>query len=92
MLHGYEQAVELRNPQIVFFVHRKWHTDAIYEVDLVKAQEMGLTFHQTFKLCCCSFWRRSSRINRKSRWTRWNDLVRETIRSRTARTVGWPTA
>ena len=29
-------------PQLVIFVHSKWHTDTIYEIDLVKAQSMGL--------------------------------------------------
>ena len=28
--------------------HHRWHTDTIYEIDLVNAQEMGLTFYQQF--------------------------------------------
>ena len=31
-------------PQLVPCVHLKWHTDSIYEFDLVNAQEMGLPF------------------------------------------------
>ena len=35
-------------PQIVPHVHHKWHTATIYEIDLVKTQQMRLQFHQTF--------------------------------------------
>ena len=30
--------------QIVLCVHHKWHTDTVCEMDLVKAQDMGLIF------------------------------------------------
>ena len=33
-------------PQLVSYVHHKWHTDTICEIDLVKPQEMSLkSFH-----------------------------------------------
>ena len=35
-------------PHIVPDVHHKWHTDTVYETDLLKAQDMSLTFLQTF--------------------------------------------
>ena len=37
-----------RQPQLVLSVHQKWHTDTIYEIDLINAQEMGLTYFQSF--------------------------------------------
>ena len=30
-------------PQLVLCVHHKWHTDTVYEIDLVKAQDMDQT-------------------------------------------------
>ena len=32
-----------RKPQIVPFVHQKWHTGTIFEIDLVNVQDIGLT-------------------------------------------------
>ena len=34
--------------QLVPCVHHKWLTDTVYEMALVKTQEMGLTFYHTF--------------------------------------------
>ena len=33
---------------LVLYVHDKWHTDIIYEIALVQAQELGLNFYETF--------------------------------------------
>ena len=35
-----------RSKKLGATTHQKWHTDIIYETDLVKPQEMGLTFYQ----------------------------------------------
>ena len=35
-------------PQLGPYIHHKWHTDTIYEIDLVKVQDMGLKFYQIF--------------------------------------------
>ena len=42
-------------PQIVLHVHHKWHTDTIYEIDLVKTQDMDLKYYQTFSYAVVSF-------------------------------------
>ena len=42
-------------PQIVLHVQHKWHTDTFYEIDLVKAQELGLQFYQTFSCAVVDF-------------------------------------
>ena len=36
-------------PQIIPCVHHKWHTDAEYETELVKAQDLGPKFHHTIR-------------------------------------------
>ena len=41
-------------PQLVPCDHHKCHTDTIYEIDLVRAQEMGLTNLSNIQVCCCS--------------------------------------
>ena len=71
--------------QLVPYVHRKWHADTIYEIDLVKAQHMCLSFYQTFIYAVVHFGDVLAKCICKSRWTRSNDLVCKTIRSRTAR-------
>ena len=35
-------------PQSVPYVHHKWHTDTVYEIDLVKAPEMYLKVYHAF--------------------------------------------
>ena len=39
----------------LLFVHNEWHTDTIREHDLVKAQDMGPQFHQTFSFAVVHF-------------------------------------
>ena len=56
--------------QTVPYHHHKWDTDTIRETDLLKAQDMGLKYTKHRVMLC--------------RWKLSNDLVRKTIRSRTA--------
>ena len=35
-------------PQIVPYVHHKWHADTIDDIDMVKAQDMGPEFYHSF--------------------------------------------
>ena len=42
-------------PQLVLTFTTKWHTDNIYEIDLVKAQDMDLQFYQTFSYAVVHF-------------------------------------
>ena len=42
-------------PQIVPYVHHEWHTDTVYEIDLVKAQDMSSDFHRTFSYAVVHF-------------------------------------
>ena len=51
------------------------HTDTGYEVDSVKAQQIGSKFRSNIQSCCCSLRRRSSRMYCKSRWPRSEELV-----------------
>ena len=39
---------------VLTFTH-KWHTDTIYEIDLVKVQDMGLKFYQIFSYAVVHF-------------------------------------
>ena len=75
-------------PQLVLHIHHKWHTGTFYETDLVTEQSRSklLPCLPNIQLCCCSLWRRPSRMYCKSHFTRSNELVRKTIRGRTART------
>ena len=41
-------------PHKVPYGHHKWHTDTDYEIDLVKAQDVGLQLLPNIRLCCCS--------------------------------------
>ena len=59
------------------------HTDTIYEMDVVKSTRHVSKILPNIQLCCCLLWRHSS-MSCMSRWTRSNDLVRRTIRVRTA--------
>ena len=42
-------------PQLVPYVHHKWHTDTSYESDSVKAHSMSLKFYQTFSYVVVPF-------------------------------------
>ena len=42
-------------PQFVPYEHHKWHTNTIYGIDLVKAQEMGLKCFQSFSYAVVHF-------------------------------------
>ena len=42
-------------PQLGPYIHHKWHTDTIYEIDLVKVQDMGLKFYQIFSYAVVHF-------------------------------------
>ena len=39
-------------PQIVRYVQHTWHADAVYEMDMVKAQDIGQKLYHTFSLAC----------------------------------------
>ena len=41
--------------QIVPYVHHKWPTDTVHEIELVKARDLGLKFHQTFSYAVVHF-------------------------------------
>ena len=72
--------------QLVPYVHNKRPTDTIYQIDMVQNTRYGSQILSHVQFCCCSLRRHSSRMHRKSRRTRSNDLVWKTIRSRTERT------
>ena len=42
-------------PQVVPSVDHKWHTDTTYEIDLVKAQNMGLQIYPPFSYAVVEF-------------------------------------
>ena len=62
-------ARSLRSPQVAY---RHDH-----EIDLVKAQDMGLNILPNIQLCCCSLRRHSISMYCKSRWTRSDGLAKQ---------------
>ena len=56
--------------------HHKPNFDAISEIDLVKAQNMGLKFLSTIQLCCTALWRRVP-PKRRSRTVGFDDAVQD---------------
>ena len=63
-------------PQLVPYFHHKWHTDTIYDIDLVKAKEMDLKCNQTFSYAVVHFGRHSSSMFCKSRYNHTNNYER----------------